>query len=589
MSVMDKKTQQPGISFLTHVISPQDAGFPEDKSSEQRELQEAVRAFLEGEVVPRLHELDEDRDAHAPDLLRQFGEIGLFMAEVEEEFGGLGLGIFSAIAMIEELGRAGSFGVAAMVQQGIGMQPTMTYGTEEQRAAHLPGLADASVIGAYALTEPSSGSDALSAKTTAVRDGDHWILNGTKQFITNAAWAGLYTVFAQVDGNKLTAFLVPREAEGFSVLDEEDKMGIKGSSTCGLKLENVRVPDSARLGDIGRGHKIALNMLNLGRLKLGATMLGANKRALREAIRYGMERKQFGQPLVSFGMIRQKIADCAALIFAGEAIAYRTSRLIEDTVEILAPAEGKQAAKRHASEEFNVECAIAKIFLTEGATRVADHAVQMLGGYGFCEEYPVARNYRDVRVSRLYEGTNEINRMVVVNSIMRRSVKESVVDQIRARKVESGDRLAAVVEELRQVFARAVEAVLAKLGDPKKLRDEQELLAALAEMAIQIYVADSAAMRSAKMAARDDVDQRWKDFAHHAAMLAVANAGRETRNQSESLFAAVMEPEAAAEQIASAGRLFVLSINRVEHERALAAALIELEGEWPELAPAPEE
>ena len=596
MSLMDKNIHRGGISFLTDVIDPAEAGFPEDKSSEQRELQEAVRAFLEGEVTPRLHELDTDRDAHVPDLLRQFGELGLFMAEVEEDLGGLGLGLFSSIGMIEELGRAGCFGVAAMVQQGIAMQPLMTYGTPEQRAEYLPGLMDASMIGAYALTEPSCGSDALSARTTAKFDeaAGEWVLNGSKQFITNAAWAGLYTVFAQVNGDQLTAFLVPRGAEGFSVLDEEDKMGIKGSSTCGLRMENVRVPDSARLGEVGRGHKIALNMLNLGRLKLGATMLGANKWVLREAIRYGLGRKQFGRPIVEFGMIRQKIADCAALIFAGEAIACRTARLIEDQVDALAPEQGKQAAKRHASEEFNVECAISKIFLTESATRVADHAVQMLGGYGYVEEYPVARNYRDVRVSRLYEGTNEINRLVVVNNIMRRGAKapegRSIVDCIRARAVNGdGDcRLGAVVEELRHVFATAVEAVLAKLGDPKKLRDEQELLAALAEMAIQIYVADSCAMRAAKLADRGDVDQRWKDFAAHAATLAIANAGREARNQSESLFAAVMPPEKAAKQIASAGRLYVLSINRVEHERALAQALVELEGEWPELATAPE-
>ncbi|MBI5155616.1 acyl-CoA dehydrogenase family protein [Candidatus Poribacteria bacterium] len=590
MSLPVHSSSLPGAGFLHEVRPPAESGFPEDLTPEDRELRDTVRTFLEEEVAPRLEELDHDRDEHVPPLLRRLGELGFYMAENPEEFGGLGLGLFTMTGMMEQLGRSGGFGVAAMVQAGIGMQPVAVYGTDEQREAYLPALCRGEIIGAYALTEPGYGSDALAGKTSAVWDeaAQEWVLNGAKQFITNARWAEIFTVFAQVEGNRFTAFLVPAKSAGLEVLDEEDKMGIKCSSTCALRLTDVRVPANAQLGEVGKGHKIALNMLNLGRLKLGITMLGANKMALRAAVRYGLERKQFSTPVVQFGLMRQKVADCASLIWAGEAVAYRTSRLINAMSDELTAAGNVWAAKRDSSEEYAMECSIAKIFLTESATRVADHTLQMLGGYGFIEEFPLARNYRDVRVSRLYEGTNEINRLVIVNTLVRRVTGQDgppLRERIRSTAVP-GDatELVRMANELRVHLADALEGIVKFLGDVKKLRIEQELIGYMADMMIQLYAADSSALRAAKLDAHPRAGREMKALGNQLAALAIANAARGFRDSAEGVFAATLPPDQADARIRALSGIRALATNRIELDRAISDALIGLEGEWPDFA-----
>jgi alkylation response protein AidB-like acyl-CoA dehydrogenase len=597
MTATSARRRSIGCWYFTETPSPGEGRFPETLSAEQREFQQAIRGFIESEVSPRLDAIDRLEGTTLPDLMRGLGELGFFQAEIPEEDGGLGLGLFATISMIEELGRGGSFHVPAMVHQGIGTQPIAYYGTSEQRAKYLAPAMTVDQIGAYALTEPSSGSDALAMKTTAVRDADgSWTLNGAKQFITNAGWADFFVVFGRVEEAKITAFIVARDTPGLEVTAEEHKMGIKGSSTCGLRLTNVKVADEQRLGEIGIGHKIALNLLNLGRLKLGTTVLGANKRILREAIRYAIERRQFDTRIADFGMTRMKIAECAAVIFAGEAIAYRTAGMMEDHAAGEDSSLDSYSAKIAAADAFSPECAAVKIHLSEGGCVVADHALQMLGGYGFIEEYPTARQYRDARIARLYEGTNEINRLHIVNTLMRRATRGEMGDGwlevLRGRHPEVAAvaaatgvaRLRAQSENLKALFGVAVNDVLRKLGDSRALKDEQEVTSWLADVAIECYAAESAVLRAEAIACGHGATE-GAGWAEAFATTAVARSSRIVRDRVESILAAVGGGVAEMATVAQVAQVFGSSL---EAERKAAAVLVDAGGEWPEFAPATE-
>lgn len=591
----DKPVRRIGGWHFAEVSNRGEGRYPESLDAEQREIQSAVRSFIENEVTTRLEELDADCGGPLmPDLLKQLGDLGFFQAEIPESDGGMGLGLFGAIPLIEELGRGGSFHVAAMVHQGIGTQPIAYYGNDEQRAAYLPDAMSCARFGAYALTEPSSGSDALAMKTTAVRDGDHWILNGAKQFITNAGWASYFVVFGRVDGDKITAFVVDRGVPGFEVLAEEHKMGIKGSSTCALKLTNVRVPDSRRLGEVGVGHKIALNLLNLGRLKLGTTVLGANKRVLREAVRYAMERKQFHTRICDFGMTRMKIAECAALIFAGEAIAFRTAGMIEDAAHATDGGPTYEA-KIGAADAFSPECAMTKIHLSEGGCVVADHGVQILGGYGFVEEYPTARAYRDARIARLYEGTNEINRLHIVNTILRRASKGEMgagwLDRLTSRELESDapreglEGLRAHVEAMKDIFGAALGSVLASMGgDSRGLKNEQELTWHLADIAIEVYAAESSMLRAEAIADHAGSTDKSRLLAEEFARAAVGRCNRIVRDRATTIIGHTAEDSRRFGLLAGVSGLSVALGSTLDAERAVAQAIVDGGGEWPEFA-----
>jgi alkylation response protein AidB-like acyl-CoA dehydrogenase len=499
--------------------------------------------------------------------------------------------------MMEEMGRGGSFHVAAMVHQGIGTQPIAYYGNDEQRAAYLPAAMECSKFGAYALTEPSSGSDALSMKTTAVRsaDGSHWILNGAKQFITNGGFGDYYVTFARVDGDKITAFIVDRGTPGFEVLAEEHKMGIKGSSTCALRLRDVKVSDDRRLGEVGIGHKIALNLLNLGRLKLGITVLGANKSNLRDAVKYGIERKQFNTRVADFGMSRMKIAECAAVIFAGESMAYRTAGFIRDASEAAAEgaSEPSAAAKIAAADAFSPECAMVKAWLTESGCVVADHALQILGGYGFIEEYPTARAYRDARIARLYEGTNEINRLHAVNTLVRRATSGEMgagwLERLASGDLSYASRagldgLRVHVQSMKAIFGMTLNGVLGKLGDPKKLKGEQEIVWWLADMLMELFAAESSVLRAEKIVDRSNGNAARRALAENLARAAVGRCSRTFRDRAARVASAMAWEGWTVQFLSQIAAVDAALGSTLEAERAVAQAIVDNEGEWVELA-----
>src|SRR5215510_6849264 len=422
-------TLSPGGGFLLEPTGSVTIFTPEMLTGEQRMIQETADDFVKREVLPRVAEIEAKKPGLMRELLQKAGAVGLLGHDVPEEYGGLGGDKTSSSLIFESASRQGSFAVSFGAHVGIGTMPIVLFGTAEQRKKYLPVLATGEKIAAYALTEPGSGSDALAAKTKAVLspDGKTWRLTGSKQFITNAGFADLFTVFAQVDGSKFTAFLVERADPGVSTGAEEHKLGIEGSSTRPLLLDAARIPADRVLGEVGRGHKIAFNILNVGRFKLGGGALGAARECLRLAVDYGRGRVQFGKPIVSFGMVQRKIADMATRLFAADAMAYRTAGLLDAAAEG-APARGaaRDEALRAVLEDYTVECSVLKVFGTECLDFVADEALQVLGGYGFLRDYPIERHFRDSRINRIFEGTNEINRLIIPATLLKRAGQKKV-------------------------------------------------------------------------------------------------------------------------------------------------------------------
>jgi alkylation response protein AidB-like acyl-CoA dehydrogenase len=445
--------------------------------------------------------------------MRKAGELGLLSIDIPEKYGGLGLNKVSSAIVGEQFALQASFAGTQSSHVNIGTLPIVFFGTEEQKKKYLPRLATGEMIGAYALTEPHSGSDALAAKTKAVlsEDGTHYMLNGQKMWITNGSFADLFTVFAKVDGEKFTAFLVER-GTGLVSGHEEKKLGIDGSSTTALMLEDCRVPAENVLGEIGRGHKIAFNVLNIGRLKLGARSVGTIKLSLGQSIQYAKERHQFGQPIANFGLIKQKIAEMAVRAYVGESILYRTLGTIDRALE--RADKDNPAEVLGVLEQYAIECSIIKVWESEALGYVVDEQVQVYGGYGYSKDYPAERAYRDARIARIYEGTNEINRIVIASQLLRRA-KSGELGLLEAARdatgagPETGDTLemsvanAAFSHELRMlagakaITLAAIDNVVTAHGD--KARDEQELLALIAEMVMDVYAIESALLRTQKL------------------------------------------------------------------------------------------
>ena len=415
--MLTEATYMTGGQFLLEDAAPADVFTPEDFSEEQRMIGDTTREFIEREVLPHREELEFHKKVElGPVLLKKAGEAGLLSVDVPEAYGGMGGDKATIMLVAELMSRSGSFVAWHGAQSGIGTLPIVYFGTKEQKEHYLPKLATGELISAYALTEPGAGSDALSARTTAVLTDDkqHYLLTGTKQYITNASGADVFIVFAKIDGEKFTAFIVDRNAPGLTVGPEERKMGLKGSSTCALILENAKVPVGNVIGEIGRGHVVAFNILNVGRFKLGAGTVGGCKLALEHAIPYVNQRHQFGHPLSDFGLIRAKIADVAARTFVAESMVYRTAGLMDRGIESLEKTAADYDLQTiHKVEEFTIECSMIKVFASESLAFAADEGLQMLGGYGFCEDYPLEEIYRDERINRIFEGTNEINRMLI--------------------------------------------------------------------------------------------------------------------------------------------------------------------------------
>ena len=504
-----------GAGFLWEPVGSREVMAPERFTEEQRQIAQAGREFSEKEIHPRVAQIDaKGAGALIADLLRKAGELGLLMVDVPAEYGGLGLDTTTSMLLAEQFSHVGSFSVSLGAHTGIGTMPIVFFGTPEQKQRYLPDLSTGKMLAAYALTEPQSGSDALGARTRAVRspDGSHFVLDGTKQFITNAGFADLFTVFAKVDGEKFTAFLVERRSVGVSIGPEERKMGIRGSSTCPVTLEACEVPAGNVLGEVGRGHRIAFNILNLGRIKLGVATVGASKYALAISTGYAKTREQFGKPIASFGLIAEKLAEMAIWTFAGETMGYRTTGMLDERLL----ATRSDAEKVDAVEEFSIESSIIKVHGSEILNRCADEAVQIHGGYGFVEDYEAERLLRDSRINRIFEGTNEINRLIVPGTLLKRAItgrnpllehSQTVRDRLRRADLPKppDDPLGVEMQvvEFCKWIALYVLAVAAETYT-MSVADEQEVLGDIADMVGRVYALDSVVQRVRQIMAGGD-------------------------------------------------------------------------------------
>ncbi|GAB6190484.1 acyl-CoA dehydrogenase family protein [Desulfocastanea catecholica] len=487
---------------------------PEDFTDEQRQMGETTEQFVTNEIVPNIEEIDKQNFDLVVKNMKKCGELGLLMMDAPEEYGGLELDKASTMLVSEKISFGGSFSVAYSAHSGIGTLPLVYYGTAAQKDQYLGKIISGEWCAAYCLTEPGSGSDALGAQASAVlsEDGKHYILNGTKQFITNGGFAQLYTIFAKIDKEHFTAFLVERSFPGLIVGAEEKKLGIKGSSTTQIILDNCMVPVENLLGEKGKGHKIAFNVLNIGRFKLGAGVCGASKMALIEGIKYANERKQFNTPISQFGAISQKIADLSASIFASESLVYRLAGLLDDKIATIEKGiDNYYEEYLKGIEEYASECGIAKVFCSEVLARTVDEVLQIHGGYGFVADYPAERFYRDERINRIFEGTNEINRLLIPGMILRKAMKGELPLQREAMKAfeslmtPSFEELdesipyvkeKALIKNLKTLFLILSGAGVQKFMD--KLANEQEILMAAADIAIQIFALESTVLRAEK-------------------------------------------------------------------------------------------
>ncbi|KGA96422.1 acyl-CoA dehydrogenase [Alkalihalobacillus alcalophilus ATCC 27647 = CGMCC 1.3604] len=550
--MMTQKVDWPkGASFLLGEVSKESIYTPEELTDEQKEIGKVVDQFVEKDVTPLIEDIENHQFEHTVKLLKKAGDLGLLAADVPEKYGGMELDKLSSSIITEKIARVGGFGLSHGAHVGIGSLPIVYFGNEEQKHKYLPGLASGEKLAAYALTEPGSGSDALGARTKAVLNdaGTHYVLNGEKQWITNAGFADVFVVYAKIDGEKFTAFIVEREYEGVSVGPEEKKMGIKGSSTRTLILEDALVPVENVLGEIGKGHLIAFNILNIGRYKLGVGCLGGSKRALKLALDYAQERKQFKTAIINFPLIQEKLANMATKIFVTESSCYRTGGLFEQRLSDMEDESGQNAAK--AIAEYAVECSIAKIAGSEMLDYVADEAVQIHGGYGFMAEYEVERIYRDSRINRIFEGTNEINRLLIPGTILRKAMKGELPLLEKATELQKEllmlmpkqigseplEREEAIVENSKKLFLMIAGTAAQKYAE--KLQDEQEMLANVADIVIEVFQMESAVARTKKEIERVGEEKARKyilmtELYCHEALKKIDNLAKETISNVES-------------------------------------------------------
>lgn len=515
METLDKKALQGG-EWLVRESNCQDVFTPEEWTEEQQMIAQTCRDFIAQEVSPNLDRIDSMEEGLMNGLMDKAGELGLLAITVPEQYGGMGASFNTSCLVAEATGMGHSFSVAISAHTGIGTLPIQYYGNEDQRSRYLPGLGSGELKAAYALTEPSSGSDANSGKTKAVlsEDGKHYILNGQKMWITNAGFADVFTVFAKIDDDKnLSAFIVDGDSEGLTLNAEEKKLGIKGSSTRQVFFNNVKVPVENLLSERGNGFKIAVNILNIGRIKLGAAGIGGGKQAITQSVNYANEREQFGRPISKYGAIQHKLAQQAILTWVNETACYRAGQDIENCIDsFIAGGMDPEEAKLKGVASYAVECAILKVFGSEAIDYIVDEAVQIYGGMGFSAEAPVERAYRDARINRIFEGTNEINRMLTVDMMLKKAMKGELDLMGPAQKVagelmsipEMGDEDDSLFGKEKKYLKNFKKAALMVAGSAAQklamsLSKEQEVLMNIADMMIAIYTAESALLRAEKM------------------------------------------------------------------------------------------
>jgi alkylation response protein AidB-like acyl-CoA dehydrogenase len=509
-----------GGEFLIRNIRNEDIFAPEAMTQEHKMIYSTAIDFVKKEIHPHVDQIEKKSETLTRSFLKKAGEIGLNGTDIPEEFGGEGMDKINTCLVTDALGGSASFAVSHSAHTGIGSLPIVYFGTDGQKKKYLPKLVSAEWVAAYCLTESNAGSDALNAQTTATLsdDGKYYVLNGEKIFITNGAWADLFVVYAKVDGDKFTGFIVERRFPGISNGDEEKKMGINGTSTTSVIFKDCHVPVENVLFEVGKGHKIAFNILNIGRYKLGVGVTGGCKFIIAEATKYANSREQFGKKISSFGMIKNKLADMSIHTYMAESICYRIAAMMDDKMSLLSPEEKKHGAKNaEAIEEYAVECSIAKVYCSECLDFCVDELVQIFGGYGYIAEYPAERMYRDARINRIFDGTNEINRLLIPGTIFKRAMqgKLALFDKINAVEKEvkthssnsfnsgpdSLDLQEHLIESAKKILLLSAGKALSKFLD--NLADEQEILALLADMIIEVFAMESGLLRAKQLLAKE--------------------------------------------------------------------------------------
>jgi len=585
-SVLTKPAAKGG-SFLLESPAPQDVFTPADLTDDQKLIGQTAEEFVTKEVLPVVKDLEAKKPGLMAELVRKAAELGLMSGGTPEEYGGAGLDKVATTVLTEKISMYGGFAVTHGAHAGIGTLPIVYFGTEEQKKKYLPKLASGELIGAYCLSEPQAGSDAQNSLTRAElnKEGTHYTLNGQKMWITNGGFADLFVVFAKVDGEKFTAFIVEKKFPGCKPGTEEHKMGIHGSSTTPVFLENCRVPKENVLHEIGRGHIVAFNVLNSGRFTLGASCVGGSKHVLMTASKYSKERRAFGKQIGDFGLVKEKLAEMAVHIFAVESMIYRSAGCMEAAMHAAADSGNKTQNTMKVLEEYAIESSIAKVYGSEMLDFVVDEAVQIFGGYGFHEDYPVCRAYRDSRINRIFEGTNEINRMLIIQMLMKRAMNGQLALIPAAMKL--ADEILAgpsfeeapegVLAEEGRVIANAKKMFLQAAGGAvqkfrEKLAEEQELIGALANIVMEIYAMESTLLRAQKAAAS-------KGEAAAAAMIDVArvfisDAAERVDHEAKRAISAVHEGDMLMTQMAVLKRFGKRpAVDTIALRRRIAAAV----------------
>ncbi|HXJ13693.1 MAG TPA: acyl-CoA dehydrogenase family protein [Candidatus Limnocylindrales bacterium] len=576
-----------GGSFLLESAAPADIFTPADLSDDQKLIGQTAEEFVLKEVLPLAKDLENKKPGLMAELVRKAAELGLMSGGTPEEYGGAGLDKIATTVLTEKISIYGGFAVTHGAHAGIGTLPIVYFGTEEQKKKYLPKLASAELIGAYCLSEPQAGSDAQNSLTRAElnKEGTHYILNGQKMWITNGGFADLYVVFAKVDGEKFTAFIVERKFPGCKPGNEEHKMGIHGSSTTPIFLENCAVPKENVLHEIGRGHIVAFNVLNAGRFTLGASGVGGSKHVLMTASKYSKERKAFGKQIGEFGLMREKLAEMAIQIFAVESMIYRTAGNIEAAMHAASGSGDKAQNTMKVLEEYAIESSISKVYGSEMLDYVVDEGVQIFGGYGFHEDYPVCRAYRDSRVNRIFEGTNEINRMLIIQMLMKRAMggqlalipaAMKLADEILAGPSFEEAPEGVLAEEARTIanckkmFLQASGGAVQKFRE--KLADEQELIGALANIVMEVYAMESTLLRAQKAAASKG--EAASAVMIDAARVFIADAAERVDHEAKRAIAAVHEGDMLTTQMAVLKRFGKRpAVDTIALRRRVAAAV----------------